>query len=397
MASEKAKILIVDDDKTVPAIIEKSRLMAGYQIVSTNRSVEVVDLCKLENPHLILLDYNMPEVNGIELCKRLKQNKELKDIPVIFITAMSDTKDMVIGFKAGASDYVTKPIDFEELAIRIERRLDLYYSRIKIKDYAAHMEELAEERAKQLMHADRLATIGTLSAGLAHEIKNPSTFISGNAQTLERFWSVMKDVIEESLKGGHEDEAQLEFILEEMPNLIEGIRDGVSRISNVVDSLKAYSRKETVDKKPFHIVDCVENAVMLCQKIIKKNITIEKKIPKEDSVVIGDAQQIEQVLINLLVNASDAMEKTENAKILINVNNSGNKVTLSVEDNGPGISEEKFAKIWEPFFTTKPAGKGTGLGLPICRSIVDGHGGELNAENCKNGGLRFDIILPLSK
>ncbi len=391
----KSKILVVDDDAILPAIIKESDLMSAYDISSVQDGHKAMEMLEIEKPELFLLDYNMPGMTGIELCQKLKSFEQYKDIPVIFLTGVSEISGTVEAFKVGAVDYIIKPVIMEELALRAKTHIGFYRARKKIEEFAFDMEKLAEERAKQLMHADRLITLGTLSAGLAHEIKNPATFISGNIQTMEKFWDVLKGIIPEAIKKNEDNKDRLSFIQEEMSGIIAGIKDGVSRIRKVVDSLKAFSRKENQEKKPFVVIERIDNALMLCQKMLKDNVTIEKNLLEEEVFVEGDAQQIEQVLINLFVNANDAMEGRQDARLIITTEKNHDKVNIYVEDNGLGLSEEQFAKIWEPFFTTKPAGKGTGLGLPLCRSMVEGHGGKLEAENREEGGLRFKISLPL--
>jgi len=393
--SLKPKIVMVDDDVTLPEIVGSSELMSGYEMVAIHSGLEALQ--KIEeglSADMFILDYNMPEMNGIELCRKIKQTKIGNDVPIIFLTGSTDTREIVDAFKAGAVDYLIKPIVMEELSVRVKTHLGLYFAKKKIEEFARDMEKLAEERARQLVHADRLATIGTLSAGLAHEIKNPTTFISGNVQTLEKFWAVLSKAMEEKGCNCGDDE-RLKFIYEEMPSLIAGIKDGVVRIRKVVDSLKAFSRKETTEKIPFSIADRIETALTLCHKALKNRVLVEKRLPEKELIVKGDPQQIEQVLINLFINAADAMEGMKDARLLIDVSNSDDSVFIIVEDNGPGLEDDKLEKIWEPFFTTKPAGKGTGLGLPICRSIIEGHGGIIDVERAGNGGLRFKIELPL--
>ena len=393
----KSKILIVDDDIVLPSLIKESELMSSYHITSIHDGMQVLDVIKEDKPDLFLLDYDMPKITGIEICEKLKTFDEYKDIPVIFLTGMTDIKNTIEAFKVGAVDYIIKPVVMEELALRVKTQVGFYKAKKKIEEFAFHMEKLAEERAKQLMHADRLITLGTLSAGLAHEINNPATFISGNTQTMEKFWDVLKDIIPEAIKNNADKKDKLSFIQEEMPSLLLGIKDGVTRIRKVVSSLKAFSRKDNQENKPFVISERIDTALMLCQKMIKENVIIEKNILEEEVLVLGDAQQIEQVLINLLVNANDAMEIKKDAHIWITVekDKDKNNVNIYVKDDGPKISDSQFSKIWDPFFTTKPAGKGTGLGLPLCRSMIERHQGELKAERCDGNGLQFKISLPI--
>ncbi|VAW19255.1 hypothetical protein MNBD_BACTEROID05-104, partial [hydrothermal vent metagenome] len=187
---------------------------------------------------------------------------------------------------------------------------------------------------------------------------------------------------------------KLSFIVEEMSAVVGGIKTGVKRIVKVVDSLKAFSRKESAEKIPFNLLDSLETALVLCKRVMNNNVVVDKKILESSFCVLGDSQQIEQVLINLFVNATDAMEGQKDAKITIDIRDVNGAITMRVYDNGPGISQETLEKLWEPFFTTKEAGKGTGLGLPIVRSIIEGHNGQIDVQNRAEGGLEFIIQLP---
>lgn len=394
---EKQKIMIVDDDKVSLKLLENYLDNSGYECIVYSDSVKARDrLGDMPAPNLFLLDLFMPEVTGIDLCKKIKSDKKFKDIPVIFLTSESKTSQKIVAFDSGAVDYITKPIDLKEVAIRIGTHLELYRAHKKLEEYAYNMEKLAEERAKQLVHADRLATIGTLAAGMGHEINNPTTFISGNVQTMERFWGIIKPLLEKMDITDPDEKSKLEFVKKEMPDLLYGIKDGVSRIKRIVDSLKVFSRKETSNKQPVRIEDCIENSLVLCRKLLKDNMKVDVQVKSPGLMILADMQKIEQVLINIMINAAHATEKIKNAGLFITVykNNNG-MATINLTDNGPGIPEHYIEKIWDPFFTTKEAGKGTGLGLPIAREIIESHNGAINAFNRKEGGANFEIILPI--
>lgn len=387
ISQDTRKILIVDDDIIQPQLISASTLMKEYEISSCISGQEALTLSKQNPPDLFLLDYMMPEMTGPELCQKLKKDPDLKDIPVIFITALHDTQEVVAAYQSGAVDYVNKPIRMEELAVRVKTHIDLYLAKQDLQKYANHMEDLAQQRAKQLVHADRLVALGTLSAGLAHEIKNPTTFISGNIQTLERFWPVIKEQLDK------EPSSQVNFVLDEMPNLLGGMKDGVFRILKIVDSLKTFSRKDKVTMRSVDFEKIFENVMLLCQKVVKERIEVVKDI-SSGLMIWCDSQQIEQVLINLIINASHSMEKSENAKLNISARRIGSDVVIKLEDNGSGVPEKIIQNIWDPFFTTKPVGKGTGLGLSISRSIIEAHSGKIDVANKPEGGAVFQIVLP---
>jgi C4-dicarboxylate-specific signal transduction histidine kinase len=392
----KTKIVLVDDDSALLSIFNESEFLANYEILGFQDGHEALRQLTDVSPDLIILDYYLPRINGVELCKAIRQKEHFHEKPIIFLTSNEKTDETIHALRAGAVDYLIKPINLEELSIRIRTHLNLYFSRKKIKNFAQNMEDLANERAKQLIHADRLATLGTLSASLTHEIKNPATFISGNIQTFEKFWNVLRELTQRH-KESADNKEQLDFILKEMPGLISGMQDGIVRIRKVIDSLKSFSRKESGPRVEFNLPDSIDNALMLCQKRLKDNVAIEKELPEKNILVKGDPQQIEQVFVNLITNAADAMEGQKEATLKIQFFSNSDHAIVKMEDSGPVVAPELLDKIWEPFFTTKPKGKGTGLGIPISRTIIENHGGQIEVERKKEGGLIFTINFPFNQ
>jgi len=393
--SSKAKILIVDDDRVVLRLMEKNKLLADYDLVLSSTGKEAHDALNDFIPDLFILDFLLPDCTGADICRTIKGQEQFKNTPVIFMTSLDRTDKLLEAFEVGAVDYVVKPVVMQELATRVKTQLELYFARKELAKFATQMEQLAEARARQLVHADRLATLGTLSAGVAHEIKNPATFISGNIQTLERFWAVMGPVLQKEATTDP-SLSDLAFVLSEMPSLLEGIKDGVARIRRVSDNLGKFSRKGGDEKKKIPLARCVEDALCLCEKILKNGVRVERRMD-EHLTVIGDDQQLGQVFVNLIVNAADALQGTKDGLLSFEVFRHDGRVHVIVNDNGPGIAEENLSVIWDPFFTTKPVGKGTGLGLSISRSIVEEHGGTIVGRNRQGGGMQFEITFPLAK
>jgi C4-dicarboxylate-specific signal transduction histidine kinase len=266
----------------------------------------------------------------------------------------------------------------------------------ELERYTLHLETLAQERAKQLVHADRMATLGMMSAGIAHEINNPASFISGNIQTLERFWPELKQTMEEVLPSADETRAdRLRFILEEMPKLVSGMRNGVSRISRIVKGLKIFAHQDAGEQKPCDINECIAQALELCNNRLKTKVAVETHYAEDMPMIVGDMQQLEQIFVNLIMNGADALEDRPEARLVITTSHDDSAIRVTVQDNGRGIPERILKDIWKPFYTTKEVGKGTGLGLPIVMGIVESHKGTITVENTEPSGARFTITLPL--
>ena len=256
------------------------------------------------------------------------------------------------------------------------------------------MEKIAEDRAQQLIHADRLVTLGTLAAGIAHEINNPLTYISGNAEIIiENFWPEIKKKLNIS-----EPTLQEKMILEEMPACLHSIQNGVERVHKIINGLKTFSRKEHNAKEHFQVGDAIETAITFAKSTISKKVTLNFSNPRIDAELIADRQKIEQVIINLIVNASHASEQNKNPEITLDLSLDGRIAMIVVADNGTGIPAEILKDIWTPFFTTKESGKGTGLGLCINKEIIEEHKGTITASNRKDTtGAQFIICLPLGE
>ena len=439
----KRKILVVDDERLNRLLMNDRLSPLGYEVLLACDGMEALEVVEKEKPDLILLDIMMPNMDGFEVAKRIKGCEETKSIPIVMVTSLRGLDDRIRALESGADDFLSKPVNSTELKARVSSLIKVkeYHDRIikkrndleemnrqlekaivrandmafqaelarrllleeqeKVTRYAQDMERLANERAEQLVHADRMATLGAMSAGIAHEINNPTTFISGNAQTLEIIWPIMKDVIQQRLISVESDESdQLKFILEEMPGIISGIRIGASRITRIVNGLKFFAHQDKPRSVPCEINILLEEALLLCKNVLKYNITVEKQFSENLPQVTGDPQQIEQVFINLITNAANAMEETEKGELLIKskiveTNNPTKRyVEVRIEDNGPGISDDAISKIWNPFYTTKPIGKGTGLGLSISFGIVENHSGKIKAENKPDGGAAFTVLFP---
>lgn len=238
-----AKVLIIDDDRTVLLLIQKFISKFGYEIFIETNSKLALQKIKDIQPDLIILDMEMPDLSGLDLLKLIQKEDTLKTIPVIFLSANEKVSAKILAFDSGAADYLVKPVHLRELEIRIKTQIRIAEDQRKIAAYVKKMEELANERAAQLMHADRLATLGTLAAGVAHEINNPATFISGNIQVLKTYFDFSMPLLKEAsdISG---TASKYKAIVQEVPKIFAEMSEGIARISQIVMALTAYSRKD---------------------------------------------------------------------------------------------------------------------------------------------------------
>jgi two-component system, NtrC family, sensor kinase len=396
------RVLVADDDRVSRRYTEGMLRAWGYDTVLAEDGDAAWNLLTAGEPvHIALLDWHMPGRSGVEICEGLLAGEDRPYIHKILITQDDGGSVIATALEAGADDFIRKPIDPVELRSRlgvarrtVEYAIALRERNLHIAAYAAEMEQLAAARAEQLGHADRMATIGLLAAGIAHEVNNAVTFISGNAQTLRMFWQDLARWLP-ALTVVDAERNRRDYMLEETPRVLDGIQDGVRRVVTIVKGLNAYSRRGADSKEVVRIETCIDRALTICGHEFKKsNVTVERRDSDRLPAVRVDAQRVEQLLINLFVNACHAMEQSPKPKLVVSSRSEAGRVFVSIEDSGAGIPQELLARIWDPFFTTKKSDKGTGLGLAICREIAAEHGGRLTADNRFEGGARFTLELP---
>ena len=259
---------------------------------------------------------------------------------------------------------------------------------------------------QQLLHSEKMASLGRLVAGVAHELNNPISFVLGNVHVLQRYTGRLSRYI----AAVHADlpaverqalraELRIDRLLEDLPSLIDGTVEGAERTRDIVDSLKRFSAVDRGPALPFNLTEVIERAVHWVTKTASKaaadRFQIDMDLP-EGINVVGSPGQMQQVIMNLVQNACDATASLDTPKLEIRAVRQGREVEVMLRDNGPGIPAESLPHVFEPFFTTKPVGKGTGLGLAISYGIVERHGGRLTAENHPDGGACFRLNLPVA-
>ncbi|MCP4678869.1 MAG: response regulator [Deltaproteobacteria bacterium] len=386
------RVLAADDELSSRIILEDTLKSMGHDVILCKDGEEAWEVMQQSNPPLLLvLDWMMPGLSGLDLCRRIREAESDVMSYIIMLTSLSNKEHIVNALEAGANDFVTKPFHMDEFSARLSVARRMLDAEAVLVNKNKRLEEIIEERAQLLLHADKMATLGTLSAGIAHEINNPATFIAGNISVLEQIMDIVKSSAETNDGSMNE---QLSFALEQFQEIVAGIRKGVSRIKNITSGLKTYAYKGSVDR--FGAVDfesCIDEALKLCENRLKYNIEVIRETRGEHITVWGDEQKIVQVIVNLIVNGADAIEDVEQAQLRISTEYDRENVHVYVSDNGKGISEDNIERIFDPFVTTKDVGKGTGLGLSICGKIIESHGGKIEVSRSLEGGAQFHIEL----
>ena len=411
-------ILVVDDEPENLSLLSHL-LRPFYQVRAANSGENALRAATSEpRPDLILLDIMMPEMDGYEVLARLRKHPATVDIPVIFVTVLNDADDEEHGLALGAADYIAKPIKPAVVLARVRSQLENKRAR----DWMVNKNQVLEaevarrvaiqrELQLKLLQADKLAAIGLLSAGVAHEINNPVGFVSANLGTLRDYMGCLMDIAalcDDALRHEPDTEvfrqnmwrlrqklqdADFDFIRQDLPHLLDESAGGLDRIKKIVGDLKNFAHADDDEWQLADINANLESTLNLARNEIKYKAKVNVDYGALPPVRCHPGR-INQVLLNLLVNAAQAIDKS--GEIGIKTWRKDDEVCIAITDSGCGISEDAMGRIFEPFYTTKPIGKGTGLGLSLAFGIVRGHGGRIEVVSTVGEGTCFTVVLPVA-
>jgi len=369
-------ILLVDDEEGIRKVLGILLADMGYQVHTAANGAEALRTFQKLNPSIVLTDIKMPEMDGIELLRKLKQISP--DTEIIMITGHGDMDLAIKSVKYEATDFVTKPINDEILEIALKRAHERIAMRQKLNDYTHNLEQLVRDKTRKLVEAERLAAVGQTVAGLSHAIKNITGGLKGGAFVLE--------------KG---------IELGEQKYLMQGwemIKGNVDKITNLSMDLLNYGKDIRPD---FQVCDpnqpLREVVDLMGPRAKEHNIDLRTQFDKDIGPCQFDPDLIHRSLLNLVTNALDACiedsGKKEKRVMVRTIKKRGWGVEYQVEDTGCGMNAEIKKKIFQSFFSTKGT-DGTGIGLMITKKIIDEHKGEITAESKVGVGSTFVIRIP---
>ncbi|HEY9674518.1 MAG TPA: response regulator [Waterburya sp.] len=469
MNDKKKNILVVDDTPENLQLLVGMLSEKGYEVRPVPSGKLAISGAQIFPPDLILLDIMMPGMDGYEVCKQLKADERTKDIPVIFISALSDVLDKVKAFSVGGVDYITKPFQMEEVVARVETHLALRSLQKSLEDkneeLASTLQQLKSTQ-EELIQSEKMAALGQLIAGVAHEINTPLGAITSSVRNIANFWKEyllqfpaflqklsplrqsdfltllqklsqqdtslstreqrqIKKSLASQLQshnienattlanflvamGVYEDIQSLVPLLKEpegedilktsyqfanVQTSIRNITTASERASKVVFALKNYARYDSTGYKvEAQISEGIETVLTLYHNQLKQGVRIIKNYQDAVPSILCYPDELNQVWTNLIHNALQAMDYR--GTLTIEVKKQDSYLTVSMTDTGKGIPPEIMPKIFRPFFTTKAAGEGSGLGLDIVKKIITKHQGKIEVESVP-GQTTFIVSLPL--
>jgi signal transduction histidine kinase len=385
----RGRVLIVDDERVIldlTAIILKNR---GFQVFTALSAQEGFDIIEKERPELVLLDYMMPNMDGLTALKEIK--RRYTDSYVIMFTGKGSEEIAVELMKSGASDYILKPFNNQDLVDRIESVLKLRAVELQNRALLAERERLLAEIAEwnrelearvqeksealkraqvEIVQSEKLATLGYLSAGMAHEIRNPLNSIALFVQLI---------------KSGLEEDERTEYV--------DKILKEVDRIDGILGKLLDASKRPKFEISEVRVDRILENTLdAFTPQLRQKNIRVISDFKKIPPAIKADPMEIEQIFTNLFLNSIHVMPSE--GTLGVQLDQDEEYLQVKVSDTGPGIPPENLPNIFDPFFTTNSAG--TGLGLSVVLRIVKTYHGRSEVEKSDSSGTTFSVRLPLS-
>lgn len=367
MNTNKNSILIVDDNKENIKVLGLALKEKNYNLIvafSGHNALEILDLTPID---LVLLDVMMPEMDGFEVCSRMKANPKTQDIPVIFITALTELDNIVRGFEVGGVDYITKPFKSNELYARVQTQLEIRNQKLKLEEQTLELKETIETR-------DKLYSL------IAHDLRSPLANIKSILMAMTN-----NDISEDSFK-----------------QLIGALQKTTNETFELLENLLLWSRnklsKLSPQKTSFSLHQVISDTVeLLKNNAIQKNITLDASYG-EPVEIVADKNMISAVIRNLVSNAVKFTQKEGVIKITTSV--AEDNISICVTDNGIGISQVNLDKLFgkDGFFTTygTEREKGSGLGLKLAWDFVRYHNGKIEAASTEGKGSTFTVTLPKS-
>ena len=353
---KKSKILIVDDEPDAVELLKKRLRFEGYDTLEAYDGAGCLREAAAGDPDLVILDVMMPDMDGYEVCRRLKSNKSTAHIPVLMLTAKREVEDKVRGLDVGAHDYLGKPFDYKELSARVKSLLSM------------------ETAVEKLVQEEKSEALDHVMDELAHELRNPITSIGGFARR-----------VYENLAEGDPNRKYLRIIITE-----------VSRLENMVRNLIELKTSRISYREPANVNDLIGEVLeQFQQRRTLQDIEIKVDLMGNLPLLSVDKDHIKLALANIFQNSIEAMQGMAEKSLVISTKMEEDHVEIQISDTGKGIPRDRIKNIFDPFFTSKTSGPG--LGLTFALKMIQEHRGSISVESEPGKGSCFTINLPIKR
>jgi signal transduction histidine kinase len=467
-----ATLLIVDDNPTNLSVLCDYFQEYAFNVIAARSGVKALQVLEKRRPDMILLDILMPEIDGFEVCRRLKQQDHTEDIPVIFMSALTEVVDKLKGFEVGGVDYITKPFQREEVLARVSAHLMLRYQQRQLQAKNQHLQTTLKRLHKtqtQLLESKQMAALGQLADGIAHEINSPASTIANAVTQIDEIWGKLAELLNVICAADVPEDVRAAYLatyrqvlafrpelsMRERRSLAQGIRTKLQShnldvgrkmcvhlasfgftADNLAPILSLFNRPEFVQmydslrlmsKHHSHvraIASSIEQIIQLVNTLrqyshLDEDRVVETRLPDDLNNTLRllrrqlqhirvqteyaphipgfrcYASRLNQVWMHLLQNAIQALDGEGAITVRLDFP-ARQEIVVEIEDSGPGIPVEIRDKIFEPYFTTRSQDdKRIGMGLNVCRDIVEQHQGRIELAAAEPGRTCFRVTLPL--
>lgn len=417
------KVLIAEDEDISRRLLQSYLERWGYDVVATQDGAQAWEVFRTDEFPLVITDWMMPGLDGLELVQRIRQDQRPGDqrpgyVFVILLTTKSQKDDLIHGMQAGADDFIPKPFDRGELRVRLQAGERI----LQLEQRLTEQNRALGEAQAALVQSEKLASLGQLAAGVAHEVNNPLAYVTNNMAVLRRDVLASMELLDTYRKGHAslersepslaaeaariEQDIDLAYIQDNLGRQFTKSLEGLQRVRNIVDNLRDFSRLDEAEFKEADLNAGLRSTIEIIQYELKNTgVRLETDF-HELPLVQCHPGKLNQVFLNLIANAIQACESGGVVSVRTRIEPPGVQAEESVEelieesivvdvaDTGCGISPEHVSRIFDPFFTTKPVGQGTGLGLSVSYGIIRDHGGTIEVKSELGQGTTFQVRIP---
>jgi two-component system, NtrC family, sensor kinase len=404
---ERGRLLVVEDKAPSRETLCRYVAQLGHEVLAAENGRTALDLLRQQGPFdLVLLDVLMPEMDGLDVLEQIGADEQLRETPVIMVSGLGEIETVVRCIEHGAEDYLYKPFD----PVLLRARINACLEKKRLRDAARRRAEELERALEQLKAAqdrlvvqEKMASLGVLTAGIAHEIRNPLTFVTGFAQVAQERVDELRRLLESSGRAGGE----VPELLADLAQGVTMIRTHGERANSIISGMLLHARAQAGERTRTDLNALVAEHVNLAYHGMRSqnptiNAVIQTQLDRSLAPIVVVPQELGRVVLNLTQNACYAAAQRAKQegpeftpRVIVSTQDAGSRVEVRFRDNGNGVPTALREKIFTPFFTTKPAGAGTGLGLSISYDIVVRlHGGHLRVESEEGRFAEFIVTLP---